>query len=87
MNKEVIFAIRYENPTRTQKRDATVRPITFSMNNTGGNHPTQEVIDRFPTIDGGTYTYADWEKGRAKISSPCGKIGTNVFMRQSSIRG
>ena len=62
MNKEVIFAIRYENPTRTQKRDATVRPITFSMNNTGGNHPTQEVIDRFPTIDGGTYTYADWEK-------------------------
>lgn len=32
------------------------------MNNTGGNHPTQEVIDRFPTIDGGTYTYADWEK-------------------------
>ena len=62
MNKEVIFAIRYENPTRTQKRDATVRPITFSMNNAGGNHPTQEVIDRFPTIDGGTYTYADWEK-------------------------
>lgn len=56
------------------------------MNNTGGNHPTQEVIDRFPTIDGGTYTYADWER-KAKISSPCGKIGTNVFMRQSSIRG
>ena len=66
MNKEVIFAIRYENPTRTQKRDATVRPITFSMNNTGGNHPTQEVIDRFPTIDGGTYTYADWEKERSE---------------------
>ena len=32
------------------------------MNNTGGNHPTQEVIDRFPTVDGKTYTYADWKK-------------------------
>lgn len=62
MNKEVIFAIRYENPTRTQTRDAKCRPITFSMNNTGGCHPTQETIDRFPTADGGTYTYADWEK-------------------------
>ena len=32
------------------------------MNNTGGNHPTQEVIDRFPTVDGKTYTYTDWKK-------------------------
>lgn len=62
MNQEVIFAIRYENPTRTHTRDAKCRPITFSMNNTGGNHPTQEVIDRFPTVDGKTYTYADWKK-------------------------
>lgn len=61
MNKEVIFAIRYENPTRTQKRDAKCRPITFSQNNSGGCHPTQETIDKFPTIDGNTYTYADWE--------------------------
>ena len=61
MNKEVIFAIRFENPTRTQNRDAACRPITFSQNNTGGCHPTQETIDRFPTVDGGTYTYADWE--------------------------
>jgi len=51
-----------ENPTRTHTRDAKCRPITFSMNNTGGNHPTQEVIDRFPTVDGKTYTYADWKK-------------------------
>lgn len=62
MNDEVIFAIRYENPVRTHTRDAACRPITFSMNNSGGCHPTQEVIDRFPTVDGGTYTYADWEK-------------------------
>lgn len=62
MNQEVIFAIRYENPTRTHTRDAKCRPITFSMNNTGGNHPTQEVIDRFPTVDGKTYTYTDWKK-------------------------
>lgn len=62
MNQEVIFAIRYENPTRTHTRDAKCRPITFSMNNTGGNHPTQEVIDRFPTVDGKTYTYANWKK-------------------------
>lgn len=62
MNKEVIFAIRFENPTRTHNRDAAVRPIKFSQNATGGCHPTQEVIDRFPTVDGGTYTYSDWEK-------------------------
>ena len=62
MNQEVIFAIRYENPTRTHTRDAKCRPITFSMNNTGGNHPTQEVIDRFPTVDGKIYTYTDWKK-------------------------
>ena len=62
MNQEVIFAIRYENPTRTHTRDAKCRPITFSMNNSGGNHPTQEVIDRFPTVDGKTYTYTDWKK-------------------------
>lgn len=62
MNQEVIFAIRYENPTRTHTRDAKCRPITFSMNNSGGNHPTQEVIDRFPTVDGKIYTYTDWKK-------------------------
>ncbi len=62
MNKEVVFAIRYDYPTRTQSRDATCRPISFSQNYTGGNQPTQEVIDRFPTVDGKTYTYADWEE-------------------------
>lgn len=62
MNKEVVFAIRFENPTRTQSRDASVRPIKFSQNYTGGCHPTQETVDRFPTVDGTTYTYADWEK-------------------------
>lgn len=59
MNKEVIFAIRYVNPGRTQNRDAAVRPIKFSQNNTGGCHPTQEVIDRFPTVEGKTFTIND----------------------------
>lgn len=63
MNKEVVFAIRYENPGRTQSRDASVRPIKFSQNNTGGCHPTQEVIDRFPTVDGKPFTIQDLEEG------------------------
>lgn len=69
MNKEVVFAIRFDNPVRTQSRDATVRPIKFSQNHTGGCHPTQETVDRFPTVDGGTYTYTDWQReGSGDIS-------------------
>ena len=49
------------------------------MNNTGGNHPTQEVIDRFPTIDGGTYTYADWGKGRQRYLRLVGKSGQTFY--------
>lgn len=63
MNKEVVFAIRYMNPGRTQKRDAAVRPIKFSQNNSGGCHPTEEVIDRFPTIDGKKFTTKDIKEG------------------------
>lgn len=63
MNKEVVFAIRYENPGRTQNRDAAVRPIKFSQNNTGGCHPIQEVIDRYPTIDGQRFTIHDIKEG------------------------
>lgn len=63
MNKEVVFAIRYENPGRTQNRDAAVRPIKFSQNNTGGCHPIQEVIDRYPTIDGQKFTIHDIKEG------------------------
>lgn len=64
MNKEVVFAVRYVNPGRTQNRDAGVRPIKFSQNNTGGCHPTQEVIDRFPTVDGKTFTINDIRPGQ-----------------------
>lgn len=63
MNKEVIFAIRYINPGRTQNRDAAVRPIKFSQNNSGGCHPTEEVIDRFPTVDGKKFTIKDIKEG------------------------
>ncbi len=52
MNKEVIFAIRFENPGRTQSRDATVRPISISVNYTGGSEPTQELADAYPMKDG-----------------------------------
>lgn len=63
MNKEVIFAIRYVNPGRTQKRDAAVRPIKWSQNNTGGCHPIQEAVDRFPTTDGKKFTINDLKQG------------------------
>jgi len=52
MNKEVIFAIRYANPGRTHNRDATVRPISVSANGTGGDQPTQELVDAYPMRDG-----------------------------------
>ncbi|SDD64778.1 RagB/SusD family nutrient uptake outer membrane protein [Pedobacter soli] len=52
MNKEVIFAIRFANPGRTQGRDATVRPISVSVNSTGGNQPSQEMADAYPMKDG-----------------------------------
>lgn len=52
MNKEVIFAIRYANPGRTHNRDATVRPISVSVNATGGSEPTQELVDAYPMKDG-----------------------------------
>lgn len=64
MNKEVVFAVRYVNPGRTHNRDAAVRPIKFSQNSTGGCHPTEEVIDRFPTIDGKLFTIKDIKDGQ-----------------------
>ncbi len=64
MNKEVVFAVRYVNPGRTQSRDASVRPIKFSQNASGGCHPTQETIDRFPTSDGKRFTIADIREGQ-----------------------
>lgn len=33
------FCHPLRKPDPHTERDATVRPITFSMNNTGGNHP------------------------------------------------
>lgn len=52
MNKEVVFAIRFSNPGRTHNRDATVRPISVSVNATGGCQPTQELVDAYPMKDG-----------------------------------
>ncbi|WP_164112829.1 MULTISPECIES: RagB/SusD family nutrient uptake outer membrane protein [Sphingobacterium] len=52
MNKEVIFAIRYLQPGRTQNRDAAVRPIDFTANATGANHPIQKLVDAFPLKSG-----------------------------------
>lgn len=52
MNKEVVFAIRFANPGRTHNRDAAVRPISVSANATGGNHPSQELVDAYPMKDG-----------------------------------
>ncbi|OOG18870.1 RagB/SusD family nutrient uptake outer membrane protein [Sphingobacterium sp. CZ-UAM] len=52
MNKEVIFAIRYLQPGRSQNRDAAVRPIDFTANATGGCHPIQKLVDAFPLKSG-----------------------------------
>jgi hypothetical protein len=52
MNKEVILAIRYLQPGRTQNRDASVRPIDFTANATGGCHPIQKLVDAFPLKSG-----------------------------------
>lgn len=52
MNKEVVFAIRYLQPGRTQSRDAAVRPIDFTANATGGCHPIQKLVDAFPLKSG-----------------------------------
>lgn len=58
MNKEVVFAVRFLNPGRTQSRDAAVRPISVSVNATGANHPTEELVEAFPLDNG-----ADWKPG------------------------
>ncbi len=52
MNKEVIFAIRFTSPGRTQNRDACVRPISVSLNCTGSDKPTQELVDAYPLNNG-----------------------------------
>lgn len=52
MNREVIFAVRYANPGRTHARDASVRPISVSVNATGGSQPTQDLVDAYPMKDG-----------------------------------
>ncbi|RPD41101.1 RagB/SusD family nutrient uptake outer membrane protein [Chitinophaga barathri] len=52
MNKEVVFAIRFNAPGRTQNRDACVRPISVSLNCTGKNKPTQELVDAYPLANG-----------------------------------
>lgn len=52
MNKEVVFAIRYLQPGRSQNRDAAVRPIDFTANATGGCHPIQKLVDAFPLKSG-----------------------------------
>lgn len=60
MNSEVVFAVRYYDPGKTHNRDASMRPITWSQNTSGGCHPTQEVVDRFPLTSGKTVSYTDY---------------------------
>lgn len=52
MNREIIFAVRFANPGRTTNVEAQIRPISISINATGGNHPTQELVDAYPMADG-----------------------------------
>ncbi|WP_316793661.1 RagB/SusD family nutrient uptake outer membrane protein [Pedobacter frigoris] len=51
-NKEAILVTRYNNPGRTQTRDASVRPLEESQNFTGGDQPTLELVRAFPMKNG-----------------------------------
>lgn len=59
MNKEVVFAVRYTYPGRTHNEDARMRPITHAQNATGACHPSQYVIDMWPTIEGKKFGVSD----------------------------
>lgn len=56
MNKEVIFVRRYEynplNAASWHNWSASTRPLDVSQGATGGNRPTQEVVQTFPMKDG-----------------------------------
>ncbi len=56
MNKEVIMVCRHNYPTYTTSRDAAVRPLSASFNNSGSSQPTQEFVDAFPMADGKAIT-------------------------------
>lgn len=60
MNKEVVLAVRYNDPGKTHNRDAAMRPIAWSQNNTGACHPTQEMVDMFPLKNGKRVSYKDY---------------------------
>jgi hypothetical protein len=50
--KEAVFQHRYSYPNHTNTWNAYTRPLDESMNYTGSNHPTLEMVRAFPMIDG-----------------------------------
>ena len=52
MNKEVLMVKRYEYPDITNAWEAATRPLEEAQNYTGANHPTKEMVDSYPMIDG-----------------------------------
>lgn len=64
MNKEVVFAIRFQYPGRKHNEDARIRPITHAQNANGACHPIQQVIDMWPTVEGKRFTIDDIKEGQ-----------------------
>jgi hypothetical protein len=52
MNPECVFVRRYFYPGEVSPWAAATRPLEVSMDHTGANHPTVEIVDAFPMIDG-----------------------------------
>lgn len=53
MNEEVVFCKRYQEPGLCHLWEAATRPISESAGGaTGANHPTLEMVESYPMIDG-----------------------------------
>ncbi len=60
LNSEVVFSRRYAYGYSTHNLDACIRPLQWSQNCTGGCHPIQYAVDKFPTKSGKVLTYPDY---------------------------
>lgn len=58
MNKEVIFATRYEYPLKPEPTNwiNATRPLDMSSGASGGNQPSLEMVNAFPMKDGKAIT-------------------------------
>ena len=60
LNSEVVLSRRYAYGYSTHNLDACIRPLQWSQNCTGGCHPIQYAVDKFPTKSGKVLSYSDY---------------------------